>query len=57
MYQQDSWAVGPYYKYWNIQQSQTNTATITQNGASVSASVYEPANTTNEFGIKIAYRF
>jgi hypothetical protein len=57
MYQQDSWAIGPYYKYWNIQQSQTNTATITRDGSSSAYNVWEPANTTVEFGLKLADRF
>ena len=57
MYKEDSWGVGPYFKYWNIQQSNTNYATITKNGAGVNYYEYEPANNTKEYGIKAIYRF
>ena len=57
MYKEDSWGVGPYFKYWNIQQSQTNSAVIKINGTSYNYSVWEPANTTKEYGVKAIYRF
>jgi len=57
MYKEDSWGVGPYFKYWNIQQSQTNTAVITINGTRYNSSAYEPANNTKEYGLKAIYRF
>ncbi|QWD87673.1 hypothetical protein AOC06_03660 [Polynucleobacter paludilacus] len=57
MYKEESWGVGPYFKYWNIQQSNTNYATITKNGSAVNYYEYEPANNTKEYGIKAIYRF
>ena len=57
MYKEDSWGVGPYFKYWNIQQSNTAYATITKNGSLYNYSAYEPANNTKEFGVKAIYRF
>jgi hypothetical protein len=57
MYKEDDWGVGPYFKYWNIQQSDTAYATITKNGSGSRYSAYEPANNTKEYGIKAIYRF
>jgi hypothetical protein len=57
MYKKSDWGVGPYIKYWNIQQSNTNYATISVNGAPTRYSAYEPVNNTNEYGIKAIYRF
>jgi hypothetical protein len=57
MYKEDNWGVGPYFKYWNIQQSQTNSAVIQINGTSYNYSVWEPSNTTKEYGVKAIYRF
>ena len=57
MYKEGDWGVGPYYKYWNISQSNTNYSNATVNGVPVRYSVYEPANNTNEFGLKVSYRF
>ena len=57
MYKEENWGVGPYYKYWNIQQSNTNYANVNVGGSVVRYSLYEPANTTNEYGIKAIYRF
>jgi len=50
---QDGWSLGPYWKYWNISKSDLGTWTYT----SGSTSVYEPANTTEEFGFKALYQF
>jgi hypothetical protein len=49
----DGWSLGPYWKYWNISKSDLGTWTYT----SGSTSVYEPANTTEEFGFKALYQF
>ena len=58
MYKEDSWGVGPYFKYWNIQQSNTSTFGYTKNGAPyVGATLYEPSNNTKEYGVKAIYRF
>jgi outer membrane protein W len=53
LYKQDNWGFGPYYKYWNIDKSQTNTF---DSGGST-WTVYEPQNTTNEYGVKLTYSF
>jgi hypothetical protein len=57
MYKEDVWGVGPYFKYWNIGQSQTNSGTFTYGGSRYTYSVWEPANTTKEYGVKAIYRF
>ena len=57
MYKEESWGVGPYFKYWNIQQSNNAYATIGVNGTRTNYYVYEPANNTKEYGIKAIYRF
>jgi hypothetical protein len=53
----DGWSFGPYYKYWNIAQSDTVYATVTYGGSSYYGYAYEPANTTNEYGFKVMYKF
>jgi hypothetical protein len=57
MYQFDAWSVGPYVTYWNIQNSNLATQTITVNRVNYRLTAYEPANTTVEAGIKVAYSF
>jgi len=57
MYKEDDWGVGPYFKYWNIQQSNTAYGTATKNGVAYRYSAYEPANNTKEYGVKAIYRF
>jgi hypothetical protein len=57
MYKEDSWGIGPYLKYWNIQQSDNAFASINVGSASATYTVYEPANNTKEFGLKVIYRF
>ena len=49
----DGWSLGPYWKYWNIANSDLATWTY----SSGSTTVYEPANTTEEFGFKALYQF
>jgi hypothetical protein len=56
LYKQDQWGFGPYYKYWNIADSQTNSTNFVASGIRYSG-IYEPANTTNEFGLKLTYSF
>jgi hypothetical protein len=53
LYKQDNWGFGPYYKYWNIEKSQTNTFAV----GGTTYTVYEPQNTTNEYGLKLTYSF
>ena len=57
LYKQDQWGFGPYYKYWNIADSQTNTNSFVAAGTRYTYIVKEPANTTNEFGLKLTYSF
>jgi hypothetical protein len=57
LYKQDQWGFGPYYKYWNIANSKTNFNSGVANGTPYSYTVKEPANTTNEFGLKLTYSF
>ena len=57
MYQFDAWSVGPYVTYWNIQNSNAVTQTITVNRVNYRLTAYEPANNTIEAGIKVAYSF
>jgi len=56
LYKQDHWGFGPYYKYWNIEDSQTNSTNVVASGVRYTG-FYEPANTTNEFGLKLTYSF
>jgi hypothetical protein len=57
LYKQEQWGFGPYYKYWNIADSQTNTGSFVAAGTPYTYTVKEPANTTNEFGLKLTYSF
>jgi hypothetical protein len=57
MYQFDTWSVGPYISYWNIQNSNAVTQTITVNRVNYRLTAYEPANNTIEAGIKVSYSF
>ena len=57
LYKQDQWGFGPYYKYWNIADSQTNTNSFVAAGRQFIYTTKEPANTTNEFGVKLTYSF
>ena len=57
LYKQDQWGFGPYYKYWNIADSQTNTNSFVAAGRQFTYTTKEPANTTNEFGLKLTYSF
>jgi hypothetical protein len=55
------WSVEPEYVHWSIGASPVNfeTATFTVNGITVRQQLgaYEPLNTTNEFVVKLGYRF
>jgi outer membrane protein W len=57
LYKQDQWGFGPYYKYWNIADSQTNINRGLAAGIPYAYTTKEPANTTNEFGLKLTYSF
>jgi opacity protein-like surface antigen len=55
------WSVQPEYIHWNVSASDVNfeTATFTVNGitARQQLGAYEPENTTNEFAVKLGFRF
>ena len=53
----DGWSLGPYWKYWNIASSDLATWTYKSGSTSYTKSMYEPANTTEEFGFKALYQF
>lgn len=57
MYKEESWGFGPYFKYWNVQQSDNAYATIRVNGTATNYYFYEPSNITKEYGVKAIYRF
>jgi hypothetical protein len=55
------WAIEPYYVRWTVSDSPASngTATFTVNGITAQQVVgfYEPHNFTNEFGVKLGFRF
>ena len=53
----DGWSLGPYWKYWNIASSDLATWTYKSGSTSYTKSMYERANTTEEFGFKALYQF
>ncbi len=56
-----SWSIEPYYVRWRVNDSTVNDGSVayTVNGitARQTLSYYEPLNFTNEFGVKIGWRF
>lgn len=54
IYERDDWALGPYFYYWNIDQS--DTSLLYQNGVPVGIG-WEPKNDTVEFGLKASQQF
>ena len=55
------WSVEPYYVHWSVNASPSNDETVTFTVNRVTAReqlrFYEPFNTTNELGAKLAFRF
>lgn len=55
------WSVEPYYVRWHVSASPVSaeTATFTVNGVTAQEQfgAYEPRNITNEFGVKLGFRF
>ena len=55
------WSLEPYYVRWDVADSPVSvgTATFTVNGVTAQQQVgfYEPHNFTNEFGVKLGFRF
>jgi len=56
-YQKSNWALTPYFNYWFIQNSDVMYGKATIAGVTYSGGVYEPTNTTVEYGIKVSYKF
>jgi hypothetical protein len=52
-YIENNWALGPYFYYWNINQSEI----VIVNGVTQTFAVYEPKNNTKELGFKVSYKF
>jgi hypothetical protein len=52
-YIENNWALGPYFYYWNINQSEI----VVVNGVTQTFAVYEPKNNTKELGFKVSYKF
>jgi len=57
----ERWSVEPYYVHWSVDASPENfeTATFTVNGVTAQEQFgfYEPTNVTNEFAVKLGFRF
>jgi hypothetical protein len=55
------WSLEPYYVHWSVGDSTVNdiTATFTVGGVTARQQLgfYEPFNTTNEWGVKLGFRF
>lgn len=55
------WSVEPYYVRWDVSSSPVNYETVTFTVNTVTAQeqlgAYEPHNVTNEFGVKLGFRF
>jgi hypothetical protein len=55
------WSLEPYYVHWNVSASPANDQTVTFTVNHVTArerlGFYEPLNTTDEFGVKLGFRF
>ena len=48
-YERINWSVGPWFQYWNIDQSDTASAGLVTG--------FEPRNKTTEIGLRLGYRF
>lgn len=57
MYETKVWALGPYFNYWNINQSKTTYANVAgSDGYTYIVSGNEPHNQTLEYGVQFKYR-
>ena len=56
-YEKNSWSFGPWFRYWNINQSDSTPATVTLLGVTYNATIIEPQNTTTEVGLRFGYKF
>lgn len=56
-YEKNNWLFGPWFHYWNINQSDSTSATLTLLGVPYAATFWEPKNKTTEIGLKLGIRF
>ena len=56
-YQQNNWALTPYFNYWFIQNSDYVSATHKVGNTTYRDNWYEPTNRTVEYGIKASFKF
>lgn len=56
-YEKGSWSFGPWFQYWNINQSDSITASVTLLGVTYNATFWEPKNKTTEIGLRLGYKF
>lgn len=57
MYRVNNLAIGPYFNYWKIQDSEVSSFLYERNGTVYRSYGIEPSNHTVEFGIKASMRF
>jgi hypothetical protein len=56
-YVENNWALGPYFYYWSINQSNTVDSFVVSGGVAYPFTAYEPKNNTKELGFKVSYKF
>ncbi|MEQ1742910.1 MAG: hypothetical protein ABL869_10510 [Candidatus Nitrotoga sp.] len=56
-YVENNWTLGPYFYYWNINQSEIVDSFVVVNGVTQTFTAWEPKNTTKELGFKVSYKF
>lgn len=56
-YQFDNFSITPYLNYWFVQNSDILYGYAIIGGTKYSGGVFEPTNRTNEYGIKVSYKF
>jgi len=56
-----SWSIEPYYTKWRVEDSPVSTGSVAYTVNAITArqtiNAYEPHNFTNEFGVKLGFRF
>ena len=57
MYQSGTWSIGPYLTRWHVSDSDLAISTTVRNGVPSQRLLWEPVNSTTEYGIKASYRF
>jgi hypothetical protein len=57
MYVENNWALGPYFYYWSIDQSNMVDSIVVSGGVENKITLYEPKNNTKELGFKVSYKF